>query len=159
MRGEQGHCPPAGGPAQVDQPGLQRALVTMPVGGLGDVVDDVEQSRLFVVERRADGQLAGAVGVEAVLDVVEVAGGGERGRGQDDRVLGVPHVLLDQRADVQRRHVQREPLVVAGHFRPVDVFRVGLRHQRVHLRDKFVKQPGGREQRRLQLFAIFNLVL
>ena len=109
---------------------LDRALVPVRVGRLGDVVDQVEQGGGLVIEGRAEGQLVGFVGVQAAAQVVELAGGGQRGRGQDHAGFLMPEVLLHQRADVQRGDLQRQSAAVGLDLHPVDQVRLAARQTR-----------------------------
>jgi hypothetical protein len=92
--GEEGERPASGGAAQPDQAPLDRLLVALPIGGLGDVVDEVEQRGGLEVKGRSQRELFGLVGAQSAAQVVKLARRRERGRRHDDAVLLVPQVPL-----------------------------------------------------------------
>ncbi len=138
--GEKDQRPALCGAAQGHQRLLDRLLVVGLVR-LGDVGRQVDQGRALEVKRRADRQLVGFHGRQPPADKVKAAVGGQRRRGENDRLFGVEQVLFHQAADVQRRSVERHPLLVAGHVRPVDLRPVGLGDAGVDLLP-VLPQPG-----------------
>ena len=61
----------------------------------------------LIIEGRSNRGRTSLACVKPLLDVAVTAGRAQRGRGQDDVVLFHEQMLLDQRAYVQRRDVDR----------------------------------------------------
>ena len=92
------------------------------------------------------------MGVQAVAHVIEgrfgppVAGGAQRRRRQHHRFLILEDMGLHQRADVERRGVERDRIPEL--FHPVDHRRVGFQEQGIEVGNRLGQQLAVADQRR-----------
>ena len=88
---------------------------------LGDIVGKIQQRGRLVVEGRTDLDLFGVFRAQPPAQVVEAFVGGQGGRGENHAGLLIPQVLLHEHADMQRRYVERQHVIVSGlDFDPID---------------------------------------
>ena len=82
----------------------------------------------MIIEGRADFDRFDGAGIEAFADVVEAAVGLQGGAGHDDRLFVVPEIFFNERANMERRTLDREVFAVLPGADPVDrvgVWRIG----------------------------------
>src|SRR5690606_14208793 len=79
------------------------------------------------------------------------------GRGQNHRLFFTKDVFLDQRTDVERRGVQRQP--VAAQLGPIDHALVRIGDNCMDLHDSGVEAVGQTLQRAFQVFSPFQIVV
>ena len=104
--------------------GIETRSGRFPLAANGRAMTMEVEDGFVKILARADNHLI--LGMQAVADVVEAVVSLERRAGHDDRLLLRPQVTVDQLADVQRGHVQRQVIDFLAKVQPVDGIGVGV---------------------------------
>src|SRR5262245_20014541 len=105
MRGEEDQRSAFQRQPQFDHDVLQVALVTGRIR-FRDVVNEIEQGRPFIVERRGDRQLLRRLESETFTDVLKPVVSRQRRRRQNSSSQTVKQSILEKRTNVQRRRME-----------------------------------------------------